>query len=701
MWFENLGTLNDDIRDFIKICESIKKEAMITHETHIEITNRPTCINYNKKALINMTEIEVPMDIEIALSFGWKFLFPYTQNNSNLHITMALIEDCIENTLNPILYHEAFTRVINTLNNSKSIIHDENIKWLNFICKRTGAFLQGNPNIMATRSDKGGHTVIINKNQYTDVIEDMINDKNTYHEISISESPLKQLIEREKKFIKILRTNYKSREIIVNHTYEDNIKTHAKFYGLPKVHKEKFALRPIVSMINAPGHLIGKIFNTMLKECFPISEHHIKDSYHLKAIVDELQIDRGDELISFDVVSMYTNIPRSLVEELIMNRSELFLNKFGMGKKILHGMLKFLLEQTVMFTANGKLFIQIRGLPMGGCISTTLARIVMDRVMDHLLSKIQDITFIKIYVDDTIAAMKPDNMNRALEILNSFDPEIKFTMEREKGGAINFLNLTLIRDGNKIITNWYRKPFASGRLVNFYSNHTRSIVMNTAYAFIDTVLKLSDPRFFHTNKEKVINTLRDNSFPETKIIILMNNRYTYMKNNNKKIGENSKTKYCTFPNGIEKAKEIKKIIYDLKDKNTNLINTSKNTKVNHVSTMKTKTDMDMKSNMIAMTECVCRQYKRLTHTKFNENCAMVKERMKNASSGCGQSEHAWRDIKWSRGLALKRQTRQLIKYKKQIMGRGTKTDQADLPNQWFKGLVNKRKTDKYIYRDKL
>lgn len=79
----------------------------------------------------------------------------------------------------------------------------------------------------------------------------------------------------------------------------------------------------------------------------------------------------------------------------------------------------------------------------------------------------------------------------------------------------------------------------SGRLLNFYSSHKRTTITETAKAFIQTVLTLSDPEFFSENKPKVEKTLRDNAFPETKILTLMNDEYTFMPRNIKKHIKNS------------------------------------------------------------------------------------------------------------------------------------------------------------------
>lgn len=140
----------------------------------------------------------------------------------------------------------------------------------------------------------------------------------------------------------------------------------------------------------------------------------------------------------------------------------------------------------------------------------------MDEIICHLYRNVNEISFIKVFVDDTIAALKRDEIDLALDTLNSFHPSMKFTKELENEvKSINFLNLTLIRDGNFIKTNWFRKIFALGRLLNFYTSHKRTTVIETARAFIQTVLTLSDPEFFSENKSKVEKTLRDNSFPET------------------------------------------------------------------------------------------------------------------------------------------------------------------------------------------
>lgn len=216
---ESFSMYDEDIETFKDVCNGIKNGALESHELEIEKTQRPTYINYNQRALINKTQIHIPRDIEIALSFGWKFIFSFAQNNGEFTKTFALIEDCIENTLNPIRYHEAFTRTAMILKESNSIVHDNNVIWLNFICQRTGRFLKNNPNIFATRSDKGPHTVVIGVNQYKDEINGMISDKETYREIKNDNLTLIGLVNKEEKLRNLIKKNFKTKHLVRGNSY--------------------------------------------------------------------------------------------------------------------------------------------------------------------------------------------------------------------------------------------------------------------------------------------------------------------------------------------------------------------------------------------------------------------------------------------------------------------------------------------------
>lgn len=69
----------------------------------------------NDKAVINRTGINIPDDIMIGLSFGWKFLFPFMTTEKNINSILAELGLCIEESV-PVLYqNETFRLVTNAI----------------------------------------------------------------------------------------------------------------------------------------------------------------------------------------------------------------------------------------------------------------------------------------------------------------------------------------------------------------------------------------------------------------------------------------------------------------------------------------------------------------------------------------------------------------------------------------------------------
>lgn len=673
---------DDEKAIFSKECDTIENAAMYEHEIVLEKEHRPTNLVYNIKAIINKTDRFIPEDILIGLSYGWKFLFPYVATDRNIHEVLAQMEVCIEDSIPELAQHEAFSEVSRILNRRRKFTLDPTIQWLRFLAHRTNSFFKLNEDLMATRSDKGAHTVIIACEDYDNAIGKML-DETGY--ITVNESPLKALTLQEEKIVKFFKTNHKTKAFCTT-PYEPETKQLAKFYALPKVHKKDFCLRPITAMSGAPGHLTGKVFNTLLNDIFPITHFHIRDCYMMVELTDRPLIHEHDILVSFDVVSMYTNIPRKLVIDIIRSKQKEIFARFGISEKVLMTILDFILAKTTVFTALDKIYQQIEGLPMGGCVSTTLARIVMDRVAEHLLINEPDISLLRIFVDDTVAALRREKVQSALTTLNNFHPSMKFTCEIENARReINFLNLTLKRDGNFITCNWYRKCFASGRLLPYYSSHKRTTIMGTAQTFIQTVLRLSDEFFFSINKPLVERTLRDNGFPVTTIMALMNDFYTLMKKHEPK-EKKEKPTYRIYPYAVCESRRIKRVLTRLCPNNVIYAESTKNTKINFVRTRKTRTPWPKRSNVILSSECDCGSKVKYTATKFNETGEIAALRIITKFHNCENDLHAFNEVKYHRGCAYRRQTGTLLKYL-QYRDAGRTLDRQGCPNHAFARIL--------------
>jgi len=101
---------------------------------------------------------------------------------------------------------------------------------------------------------------------------------------------------------------------------------------------------------------------------------------------------------------------------------------------------------------------------------------------------------------------------------------MQFTLEINNSNRINFLDVTIIIDGYRIVFDCYKKSNFSGRYVNFYSQHPLSQKRDVIYGLVDRVLFLSHPKFHEKNLKKAIKVLLDNYFPFPFIFSTINKR---------------------------------------------------------------------------------------------------------------------------------------------------------------------------------
>ena len=154
---------------------------------------------------------------------------------------------------------------------------------------------------------------------------ELLSDQNTY--INVNRNPLSKLRLDTKKILNNLNNNeflshrYHKNQLTLTHT------TLAKVYGLPKIHKENAPLRPIISLVNSPTHLLTKIIYNELKASIKLPESHINNSFELKDKLKNFKLHDEHILLSLDVKSLFTNIPVELVFDSIDKRVPSIMNK--------------------------------------------------------------------------------------------------------------------------------------------------------------------------------------------------------------------------------------------------------------------------------------------------------------------------------------------------------------------------------------
>ena len=77
---------------------------------------------------------------------------------------------------------------------------------------------------------------------------------------------------------------------------------------------------------------------------------------------------------------------------------------------------------------------------------------------------------------------KPEHM---LETFTKYHPRLKFTYEVKNNNSLNFLNVSVIRDGQNLTSNWYRKHTFSGKYINYFSVYPNVCKINTIKNLVD------------------------------------------------------------------------------------------------------------------------------------------------------------------------------------------------------------------------
>ena len=89
-----------------------------------------------------------------------------------------------------------------------------------------------------------------------------------------------------------------------------------KLYGLAKAHKANCPLRPVNSMIGTPEYHFAKFLDSKLKPFIP-DKFSVNSTEQFLKKLRSYKKATGDICVSFDVKSLFTNVPRAFTIERI------------------------------------------------------------------------------------------------------------------------------------------------------------------------------------------------------------------------------------------------------------------------------------------------------------------------------------------------------------------------------------------------
>jgi len=368
------------------------------------------------------------------------------------------------------------------LRDETNLSHDEQISLNN---------LKDNKDLIIKPADKGGATVLINRENYIKEAERQLSNEKYYKKLT---QPIytKNIPKINTILSNMLNEKYINKKQFDYLSGPLDIKNRT-FYLLPKIHKKPESWpqpglmpegRPIVSDVNSETYRISELIDSFINPLATKHETYIKNTYDFIDKIRNFEIGSNYLLVTGDITSLYTNmnidrsidcVKRAFSENPDVARPDQYLIE--------------LLELSMKnndFEFAEKYYLQIMGTAMGKRFAPALANLyLLDfdyKAMNNF--KIKPLLFFR-FLDD-IFCLWPGNVESLKEFeifLNNLIPDISVTLEYSSK-EINFLDTTVYVSNNTLQTRVYFKPTDTHQLLHkssFHPRHTFKGILKSQY----------------------------------------------------------------------------------------------------------------------------------------------------------------------------------------------------------------------------
>ena len=291
------------------------------------------------------------------------------------------------------------------------------------------------------------------------------------------------------------------------------------FYMLPKIHKQNNPGRPIVSQTNSPTERISQFVDSIIKPLAVSTKSYIKDTNDFINKLRNLgNIPEDTVLVTIDVCALYTNIPHKdglKATKKVLDRRE----SKEIPTDVVLRLLEFVLKRA-FFRFNKQHYEQKHGTTMETTAAPNYSIITVDDIETSFLETQTLLPLIWWrYIDDIFAlwCWGIEKLKTFIQALNEFHPTLKFTSEYSEV-SINFLDVTIIKEGTSLYTTLYNKPTNAFNYLDYRSSHHNKQKDNIPYAQALRIRKIctriSD---FEKNADKLLRNLLRRHYPKALI----------------------------------------------------------------------------------------------------------------------------------------------------------------------------------------
>jgi len=339
--------------------------------------------------------------------------------------------------------------------------------------------LKNNPNIVVLLADKNLGPVTMDRKEYVErVLSEHLANKTAYQKMTEKQAKIK-LNDLKEYFIHLFlnkNNNFHLTETELKYFFRslNNINLRIpQFYGMVKIHKTPWTLRPVVSCCGSLSAIASTWLDFHLQKLKKFVPSYIRDSKQLQDDIKNIKIDHNYKLFTCDAVSMYTNIRPDHSVEILKDWCDTYKNeinqiKEGFPTNLILIVLKTIME-TNIFQFGNTWWLQKSGTAMGtpcACMIATIYFGYYERKV--ILPKYKrNIIYYKRFIDDVFCIWKTDNTPTPTtctefnNLKNDMNKHGDLRWEFEKlSNEITFLDLKIKidRTNKKLQFQTYQKP---------------------------------------------------------------------------------------------------------------------------------------------------------------------------------------------------------------------------------------------------
>ena len=367
--------------------------------------------------------------------------------------------------------------------------------------------LKNNKDIVIRKADKSSVYVILNRNEYLDKLNSLLQDETKFK--CIKKDPTNSLKQKANQLIEAL--NAATDDIKLNKIIGDYKPGY--IYGNVKTHKANNPLRPIISQIPIPTYTVATALTRILSP-------YISKEYLLKStndFVDLLQSNQCNGIIaSLDVESLFTNVPVDATIEIIIHNAynHPSIRPPKIPKLLLKQLLELCTKEAPFKCPEGKIYVQIEGVAMGSPLGPMFANYYMGEVEQRVFSNKENVPSIYArYVDDIFVQVDSEEQLVELKQLFQNNSILNFTYEMNVNSKLPFLDVLVDTSDKKFHTTVYRKPTDAGNCLNAKSECVDKYKNSVIASYLNRAYKVTESwHDFHQEVMQIKQILINNNY---------------------------------------------------------------------------------------------------------------------------------------------------------------------------------------------